>query len=1062
MLHLYQSNRLENLGALFTGMVGAAPLSDPFRPEVVMVQSRGMGRWLTMASARANGIAAHLEFVLPAGYAWRLMRRALPELPEQSAFSPDLMTWRLMALLPTLQEDVFAPISHYLQGGERAVFELAGRIADIYDQYLVFRPDWIRRWEGGELCGLGEDEAWQAALWRVLAAEVPGMHRVGMSDAFLAALTPDLLPERLTLFGIASLAPMYLALVRRLAELTDVCLFLLNPCAEYWGNLLDAKGQMRLADLDMDIEPEHPLLASLGKQGRDFFDLVTETAEPAKDFFTAPAGDALLARLQRDMLTLSAPTAGVVDPADASIEIHAVHGAMRELEVLKDRMLAWLAADPSLTPADIAVLTPDINGYAPYIEAVFGRRDDAPSLPWSIADRRIERDLPLLAHFTAILRLADGRMPADAVLSLCECPALLRRFGLVEADLPLLQAWVESAAIRWGRSAEQKAGLGLPADPMFTWRWGLDRLLLGSVLPPDMAGNRSPVFEGLLPQPVDGADALTTLGRFAGLVDTLTALVENWNEPASPAAWGERLVSALEALFEADGDEDEDALALLRETLDTLVRDSGQAAFAAPVGLPVLRDWLERRLTQADSGGFLSGGVTFCAMVPMRSIPFRVLCLIGMNDGAYPRDERPVSFDLIARHPKRGDRSRRFDDRYLFLEAMLSARDTLYLSYVGQAARSNEPLPPSPLVSELLDVLDGMGAPVERLTVQHSLQPFSPACYDGKQPALASFEPLFAEALRAPPRQPDPFAVALPYEPAREIELEAFLSFWSMPCRAWLSSRLGIVLRREREEVPVREPFGLDRDAAEAIVGQVVHARLEGRPLAPVAASARAGGMLPTGELGAQLLDGKVRHALRFAAGLPSAMSRPLPAPVPVRLALGEHELTGALSDLYPEGRLRVTPSRASAPARISLWLNHLLLCALRPDGIEPVSTLFALDGVFRLAPVDAAADLLTPWIAFWRMGQAAPLPFFPRTSLAFAAERLAHPDAPAEKALRKAQSVWSPSEAIVGAVAQKDDPAVALAFRHLEPLDDPLFAQLADVLLVPMLQALAAEGDNE
>lgn len=1061
MLHLYQSNRLENLGMLFTGMVRAAPLSNPFQPEVVMVQSRGMGRWLTLSAARANGIAAHLEFVLPAGYAWRLMRQALPDLPERSAFDPDVLVWRLVELLPGLEGEVFAPIRHYMAGGERAVFELAGRVADIYDQYLVFRPDWIRAWERGETCGLGEDEGWQAALWRELAARLPGLHRVGMSDAFLAALTPAMLPERLTLFGIASLAPMYLALVKRLAELTDVCLFLLNPCAEYWGNLLDARGQMRLAELDMEVEPDHPLLASLGKQGRDFFDVLTESALPAHDLFTPPDGQGWLARLQRDMLTLSPPGPGATAADDASIEIHATHGAMRELEVLKDRMLAWLADDPTLSPADIAVLTPDINSYAPYIEAVFGRRDDAPSLPWSIADRRIERDLPLLAHFSALLRLADGRMPADEILSLLECPALLRRFGLSEHDVPAIQSWIEAVAIRWGRDADHKAALGLPAEPMFTWRWGLDRLLLGSVLPPELAGADSPVYAGLLPWPVSGSDAQAVLGRFSALVDTLCRLIDDWRAPASPAGWQARLTASLDLWFLAASDEEEDALALLRESFDALARDGEAAAFDAPIGLPVLRDWLERRLTRQDSGGFLSGGVTFCAMVPMRSIPFRVLCLIGMNDGAYPRDERPVSFDLIARHPRRGDRSRRFDDRYLFLEALLSARDKLYLSYVGQSARSNEALPPSALVSELLDLLGAMGADPRRLVTAHPLQPFSPLCYDGAHPAQASFEPLFAEALRAPPAAPEPFAAPLSCEVGREIDLDGFLAFWSMPCRAWLSSRLGIVLRREREEVAVREPFGLDRDAAEAIVGQVVQARREARPFAPVAERIRAGGLLPAGALGERLFDGKLHHAMRFAASLPPALSRPLPAPYPVRLEVGGHLLTGALSDLYPEGRLRVTPTRASAPARVHLWLNHLILCALRPEAVEPVSALFALDGVFRLAPVEQAQEWLEPWIAFWRMGQASPLPFFPRTSLAYAEARVAQPDAPPDKAMRKALNAWAPSEAIAGAVAQKDDPAVALAFRHLDPLDDPLFVQLADVLLAPLAEALATGGED-
>ncbi|TDR76678.1 exodeoxyribonuclease V subunit gamma [Paludibacterium purpuratum] len=1052
MLHLYQSNRLEHLGALFTGMVRAVPLSDPFLPEVVMVQSRGMGRWLTLASARASGIAANLQFVLPAGYAWRLMRQVLPDLPEQSAFAPEVLTWRLMQLLPQLDDEVFAPVRHYLQGGERAVFELAGCVSDIFDQYLVFRPDWIRAWERGELQGLGPDEAWQAALWRRLADSVPGMHRVRMNDAFLAALSSDMLPERITLFGIASLAPMYLALVRRLAELTDVCLFLLNPCEEYWGNIVDARGQLRLTGMGLDVAPDHPLLASLGKQGRDFFDLVSENLHESQAAFARPEGDTLLARLQRDMLTLQPPQKRR-SAHDTSVEIHAAHGAMRELEVLKDRLLAHFAADPTLTPADVAVLTPDINQYAPYIDAVFGPRPDAPGIPYSIADRRIERDVPLLSVLAAVLELLDGRFPADRVLALLDCAAVLRRFGLQAADVPLIQSWVEQAAIRWGRDAAHKGALGLPADPLFTWRWGLDRLLLGAALPPGLAGDGSPMWQALLPLPLATGGDSEVLARFAALYRILDDWSRQCAEPACAADWRTRLQALAEALLAVDEDEEE-ALDIWREALAALTQETQSAEFDQPFTLPVLRDWLTRRLGQTTSGGFLTGGVTFCAMVPMRSIPFRLLCLVGMNDGAYPRDERPVSFDLIAQHPRRGDRSRRFDDRYLFLEAILSARETLYLSYIGLSARSNEPLPPSALVSELLDTLAAMGADPDELCVIHPLQAFSPACYDGQDARLASFEPGFAHALAAPPARPRPFAAALVGEAPTVVEAAQWRWFWRMPCRAWLSERLGIRVAAAAEAMPVREPFDLARDASLAVMERVVSASLTRKPLQVVGDVAHGSGWLPPGALGEALLSRQIGQGRRFAAGLPPALAEtPLP-PATLHLSIDGLSIVGTLADLRPQGRLLMTARPVFATELIDFWLGHLLLCAAQPPGVAPISMLCAFDGTRVLGPVDDAIERLRPWLAFWRQGQSLPLPFFARTSLAYARHLQDKPDDRAG-AMGRALAEWAP--AFEDKFAQQDDPAVALAFRHLDPLADPLFGQLAEVLLLPMLAALAA-----
>jgi exodeoxyribonuclease V gamma subunit len=1055
MLHLYQSNRLERLGALFTGMIQAMPLSDPFQPEVVMVQSRGMGRWVSLTSARACGIAAHFDFVLPAGYAWQLMRQALPDLPSQSAFAPEILSWRLMALLPTLDGPAFAPLQHYLAGGERAVFELAGRVADIFDQYLVFRPDWIRAWDAGQLLGLGEDEVWQAALWRELSATLPGLHRVAMSDAFLPALSADMLPERITLFGIASLAPMYLALVRRLAELTDVCVFLLNPCEEYWGNIVDARGQLRLSAQGLEVEPDHPLLASLGKQGRDFFDLVSEAMPESLPAFEAAPGDCLLAQLQRDMLSQRAPIARDLAADDASIEMHATHGAMRELEVLKDRLLSFFAADPSLTPADVAVLTPDINRYAPYIDSVFGQRRDAPNIPYSIADRRIEREVPLLSSFSALLELVDSRFQADAVLALLDCPALLRRFGLSAQELPTLQRWVRTAAIRWGRDAAHKQLLGLPPDATFTWRWGLDRLLLGSVLPVAMAAKASPLFDDLLPLSLAGGSQVELLARFTAFYHVLEQLAQQWVQPVSTSDWGARLLAAAEALFEPDEDE-EQAFLTLREAIAALSSETGAAGFVQPISLPVLRDWLKQRLSQASPGGFLTGGVTFCAMVPMRSIPFRVLCLIGMNDGAYPRDERPVSFDLVARNPRRGDRSRRFDDRYLFLEAMLSAREKLYLSYVGLSARSNEPLPPSPLLAELLDTLAAMGASAQQLCVAHPLQPFSPACYDGVDARLASFEPSYAAALSRPRSQPLPFAAQLD-APAAEtvLRLDDFLWFWRLPCRAWLSEQLGIRLSSTQETPSVREPFFLDRDGKQAVLDQVVAAALAERPLGPVKDALRGAGVLPPARLGQACLADPVRQGRRFAASLPPSLKEPSLPPLPLRLCIEGVTLVGALPGLRAQGRLFYQVRPAFSTELIECWLLHLLLCASSPPGVEPVTEFYAQNGVERLDWQADAAELLRPWLAFWRAGQQYPLAFFARTSLAYARHLADAPDDVAG-AMHQAHEEWAPT--FDGKFAQQDEPAIALAFRHLQPLADPQFEQLARILLLPLVQALSHE----
>ncbi|MEQ6289543.1 exodeoxyribonuclease V subunit gamma [Vogesella sp. GCM10023246] len=1058
-LNLYQSNRLEALGILYRHL-SDTPLADPFAPEVIMVQSRGMGRWLTLNLARARGIAANLEFVLPAGFGWRLMQAVLPELPPKSAFAPEVLTWRLMALLPTLQGEPFTPLTRYLQGGPLACYELAGKIADIYDQYLVFRPEWIRAWEAGQRLALGEDEAWQAALWQLLAADVPGRHRVTMLDDFFASLRREHLPQRVSVFGIATLAPMYLALLKRMAELTEVNVFLLNPSEAYWGDIVDARGQLKLFAHGEQADSGHPLLASLGQQGRDFFDEIAGGIHEPVSAFVAPEGDTLLARLQRDILTLSPPAANVQQPAaaDRSIVCHITHSPMRELEVLKDQLLALLAADPALTPADIAVLTPDINAYAPYIDAVFGYRADAPSIPYSIADRRLAREVPLLATFGAVLQLADSRFAAAEVLALLDCPALLARFGLQDEDITLLTDWVRGAGIRWGRDAAHKAELGLPAEATHTWRWGLDRLLLGSVLPAGLAGDGLPLFAGLLPDSAAQGQVAAKLASLAALFDTLDGLATQWAQPASIADWAERLRSAAAQLFLVDED-GEAALQLLHQIADALAADAALAQFDGAVPLSVLRDAVLRQLEISSSGGFLTGGLTFCAMVPMRSIPFRVLCLVGMNDGAYPRDERPVSFDLVARHPKKGDRSRRFDDRYLFLEAILSARDVLYLSWVGRSVRSDEPLPPSPLVAELLDTLGAMsgGDISAAITTRHPLQPFSRRYYDA---SLRSHEPLWADALAQPAASPQPFAQALARPAPVVVQVADFLRFWQNPVRAWLADGLGLKLERLADELPGREPFAIDRDSRSDIRDTLVQAMLGGKPLRMAEARLHGLGLLPDAALGEACLTQERAASARFASRLPQSLLAATLPPQPLRLDIGGVTLVGELAGLRQEGLLRVVPRKAYATEFIRLWLEHLLRLAAKLPGIAADSQLFADDGVHRFGAVDGegvpldAHALLAAWVARYLQGRQQPLPFFARTSLAYAR---AEPGSE----MSAAQNEWAPDFTGHGRSPQRDDAANLLAFRHLEPLSDPLFEQLAETLLKPMVRAWHAATDK-
>ncbi|AYC31011.1 exodeoxyribonuclease V subunit gamma [Pseudomonas cavernae] len=1115
MLNLFHAPDLETLGALATRLL-AQPQRDPLAPARVVVPSQGIGRWLSLELARSQGIAMHLEVQLPAKFVWELSRQVLGQLPEQSAFSPATLSWRLYDWLCEAANLERAPrLAQYLDGGdERRRLSLAARIADVFDQYLLYRDDWLAAWERGELLDLGRDEAWQALLWRELTAD-GHPHRARLLDDLLQRLHGPApiagLPERLLVFGISSLPPHHLRVLDGLARHTEVIVFALNPCREAWGEIRDIRELARQPELspgDWYLDVGHPLLASLGKQGRDFFDSLFALASAEGGQETGLYSedqdlhdDSLLHALQHDILRLrtrSPEERLVLRDDDRSLELHIAHSPLREVEILHDQLLARFQADPGLSPDQVVVLTPDIERYAPYIEAVFAAKAGAPRIPFSLADRSLRKEVPLLEAFLELLGLPESRFAAEDILAWLEQPAIARRAGIEAEDLPLLRDWLHEAGVRWGRDAAHRAQLGLPADPAFSWRQGLDRLLLGFAAPPQLAGSGLPLLGDSWPlDAVEGARG-QLLGRLAAFVARLAGLAEQLQRPRPLADWADSLQQLLDSLF--DEREAGDSLLLLSQACATLREQAAASGIQRPLELALLRQQLSVQLEQGGgAAGFLTGAVTFCTMVPMRSLPFRQVCLLGLDDGALPRRAPAAGFDLIAHKPRRGDRARRLDDRYLLLETLLSARDGLYLSYVGRDPRDNAELPPSVLVSELLEAVDltavcGSGfirdpgsaeasrmnslLPEEQkasaaITIAHPLQPFAA---DGFQPSgrLQGFAASWFRAAQrlaeAPLLQPPAFIERLP-EPGAAwlcIEPAQLLQCFRQPARFLLEQRLGLRLAAAEEAIAADEPFALEGPARRGLRLLALQAIERDWSEQDERRVARAAGWLPSGELG-HALWGQLRGPVRaFAPRL--FETRPLEAPQPllVDVQLAGVRVHGWLDGVTADG---LFDWRLYAPGAWDLpgfWLRHLLLnCALTSGsatpGIARDSLLVSPAGDWQLGPLDNPAELLESWLAAYREALCEPLAFLTRSSFEFA-KALCTPSArskkePIDAARGAAQTAWLGAE-FSPIPGESLDPWNALAFRDREPLDER-FEALAEQLLGPALKALASEEDD-
>lgn len=1041
MLRVYHSNCLDVLEALMEFIVERERLDDPFEPEMILVQSTGMAQWLQMTLSQKFGIAANIDFPLPASFIWDMFVRVLPEIPKESAFNKQSMSWKLMTLLPQLLErEDFTLLRHYLtdDSDKRKLFQLSSKAADLFDQYLVYRPDWLAQWETGHLVeGLGEAQAWQAPLWKALVEYTdelgqPRWHRANLYQRFIETLEsattcPPGLPSRVFICGISALPPVYLQALQALGKHIEIHLLFTNPCRYYWGDIKDpaylAKlltrqrrhsfedrelplfrdsenaGQLFNSDGEQDVG--NPLLASWGKLGRDYIYLLSDLESSQElDAFVDVTPDNLLHNIQSDILELeNRAVAGVnieefsrsdnkcpLDPLDSSITFHVCHSPQREVEVLHDRLLAMLEEDPTLTPRDIIVMVADIDSYSPFIQAVFGSAPADRYLPYAISDRRARQSHPVLEAFISLLSLPDSRFVSEDVLALLDVPVLAARFDITEEGLRYLRQWVNESGIRWGIDDDNVRELELPATGQHTWRFGLTRMLLGYAME-----SAQGEWQSVLPYDESSGLIAELVGHLSSLLMQLNIWRRGLAQERPLEEWLPVCRDMLNAFFLPDA-ETEAAMTLIEQQWQAIIAEGLGAQYGDAVPLSLLRDELAQRLDQERiSQRFLAGPVNICTLMPMRSIPFKVVCLLGMNDGVYPRQLAPLGFDLMSQKPKRGDRSRRDDDRYLFLEALISAQQKLYISYIGRSIQDNSERFPSVLVQELIDYIgqshylpgdealncDESEARVKaHLTCHHTRMPFDPQNY---QPGnLQSYAREWLPAASQAGKAHSEFVQPLPFTLPETVPLETLQRFWAHPVRAFFQMRLQVNFRTEDSEIPDTEPFILEGLSRYQINQQLLNVLVEQDDAERLFRRFRAAGDLPYGAFGEIFWETQCQEMQQLADRV-IACRQPGQS-MEIDLACNGVQITGWLPQVQPDGLLRWRPSLLSVAQGMQLWLEHLVYCASGGNG---ESRLFLRkDGEWRFPPLAAeqALHYLSQLIEGYREGMSAPLLVLPES----------------------------------------------------------------------------------
>ena len=1143
------SNQLEELRDVVEYWLRQHPLA-PLENEVFLVQSNGMGQWLkqSLAANSALGIAAAINVQLPSLFIWSVYRALLgQQIPKEQLLAKAPLTWRLYRLLPSLvKQPAFVALAKTLADdfNSRKRYQLAEQLADLFDQYQVYRSDWIADWgkgldkcrdAQGQFKEIPASQQWQALLWRQIQAELGSADtefasRAAVHDLFMSLVDgiserPPGIPRRVILFGLSSLPQQALEVFARLGKFCQIVLFVLNPCRHYWADIIEDKELLKTerrrqaykSGMISKLNPEElhlhaqPLLAAWGKQGRDYIRLLDQFDDTQRyanwhwpdskiDLFKDYGVDgkrSLLQQLQQTILDLEPlPDEPItLSKIDLSIAFHIAHSPQREVEILHDQLLDRFNAtnqngDP-LLPYNVMVMVPDINKYAPHIRAVFGqiKHDDPRYIPYSLADQQQRGVNPLLVAVESLLKLPESRFTVSEFLSLLEVPAIRLRFGIAETAIPTLHRWLEDAGIRWGLNAGQRAKAveNMPDNlEANTWQFGLKRMFLG------YAVGAGAAFNGIEPYEEIGGLEASWLGNLAFLLETLEKYALLLKPDKCFTDWQHNLQALLDDFFVASDDPEQKLLTVLTRSLTGWLSNCELAGLTIKDTLPlnVVREaWLsfvdEPNLHQR----FLSGRVNFCTLMPMRAIPFRVICLLGMNDGDYPRNQPPQSFDLmnLRGQYRPGDRSRRQDDQYLLLEALLSAREQLYVSWVGRNIRDNSSLPPSVLISQLRDTLEqGWRLPgdspslLSALTVEHPLQAFSKDYVAPKRdPRLFTYAREWFEQAKLANISS---TVSTSKEDNFSLSLEALANFLKAPVKTFCNITLKFGFDNEAITSEDNEPFALNSLEYYGLSNGLLNAITQLNPsdiddfYGQQRNRLAAKGQLPLGPFAQTLFDG-IRYPVDLAWQHYQTILDDLPVenqPQTIELMFVLDNgvtvlLSGNLSQLRQSANKKslvmahltaqslTTKDNINHPKLLFQWVQHLAACAFN---LNVQTLVISPDGVIAIAPLPKAVayDQLKLLVNAYYQGLQNPLPVACKTAFTWLA-------AEPEQADAAAKSQFEGNDWAKGEVDY--DPYLARFFPDFASLtasdNNDGFTYWADTLYRPLLDyAIVHQAEHE
>lgn len=963
-------------GALAEKLAETAP-NDPFASQQIIVPNLDTARWFKLFAAEKNEIAANLECLLPAEWLWRQIRKIYPDLPEILPSDLQPMKWTLFELLSEPeQRKKFEQLDRYVmnQPEERrvqALYQMAGQIASVFDEYLVYRPDMIIQWQQGQ--SGKEDEKWQAELWRLLNTRWKNFgnkkrkNRAELYQEVMTKLSDQSLETDDSIYLLnPGLMPLpIIKMLKKIGEISDLYLYQIKVSMQSKENL-------------------NELIQTTGREQERVDEVISylETNEVVDLQFEISNGSPLqsiqCSILEGDPVHEISPENGKID----GIEIKSCHSQLREIEVLHRFLLEKFEEDDSLRPDDILVATPDLDSYRPYIKAVFDQSDDdLPNIPYHAGYSHRNTETGIERTLIRLLNVVDSRFEFSDVMDLLMMKPVYQSYGISESDCHKLKGWIEENHVVWGMDANHRKEFDQPEAELQTWSSAVRRGWFGNLL-----GGQAGEFHQntLLFLSIRTTNDQEIWAAFSGYLNTLNEMRKELKRKRTCREWCSWLMSKMELLFDVHSLQSIEWQRVIR-LIDQIHEQVSVAECKEHVPYAIFRSELNAMIDrQKASGALFSRGVTFSSMVPVRSIPFKVIALIGLNESTFPRKQTTPDFDLMAQNPLPGERNRKNEDRNLFLESIMAAGEIHYCSYIGQSPVDNEKIPPSTIVSEWVGILSGAsGVESESIIERESLSGFSRSNFKSKknysEVYLQTAKNIQADNNAIPGLKLDQ---PIPLEESDEpIILDDLVRFYNNPIQWFLQKRFEVSLREPDRE---KDEFNLDNLEYHLHFQRIFGWVLNGMSDQQIHEYLVDSGSVPIGWGGQrEVLDLRKKAQIAISE-MKAGDLNPEEVSINISLGVGDEEIEGGIISYSKNRFVDVNPSGLSGKTAIRSWIPHLCV-QLSSEFKEKSSMLFCdlKKGEPKLLffkPVDDPERMLNDLIDLYRKGLAKPQPFFPKS----------------------------------------------------------------------------------